>query len=115
MTEPEDLNNQMSFWAYFSRTSDTVFKASSHLLSLITEPVTAPATVRHTANKVKTITVNVNPGQPVAITPDQPVHALKKQLQWIFPDDFGDFLWIIGPLYIEKNFIKVIGDQASRL
>ena len=92
VTEPEDLKNQMSFLENFSRTSDTVFKTSSHLLPFITEPVTAPATVRNTANMVKAITENINPGQPVVITADQPVYALGKQLQWIFPDEFRDFV-----------------------
>ena len=102
----------MSFSAYFSRTSGTVFTTSNHLLPLITEPVTAKATVRHTANMVKAITENVNPGQRVVTTADQPVYALGKQLQWIFPDEFRDFVWILGPLHIEKNFIKAIGDQT---
>ena len=100
----------MSFSAYFYRTSDAVFKTSSHLLPFITEPLTAPATVRHSANMVKAITENVNPGQPIVITADQPVYALRKQLQWIFPDEFRDFVWMLGPLYTEQNFIKEIGD-----
>ena len=111
-TESEDLKDQMSFSTYFSRTSDTVFKTRSHLMPLITEPVTDPATVRHTANMVKAITENVNPGQPVVITADQPVYALGKQLQWIFPDEFRDFVWMLGPLHIENHFIKAISDQT---
>ena len=79
-TEPEDLKDQMSFSAYFSRTWETVFKTSSHLLPLITEPGTAPVTVRHTANMVKAIIESANPGQPVVITADQPVYAFGKHL-----------------------------------
>ena len=82
----------MNFSVYFSRNSNTVFKTSSHLLSLITEPVTAPATVRHPANMVKGITENVNPGHPVVIIAHQLVYALGKQLQRIFPDEFRDFV-----------------------
>ena len=41
MPEPEDDKDQISFPAYFSRTLDTLFKTSSHLL-LITELVTTP-------------------------------------------------------------------------
>ena len=80
-TEPEEVKDRMNFSAYFSRTSDTVSKTSSHLLPLITVPVTAPATVHHAANMVKAITENVNPGQPIVITADQSVYALRKQLQ----------------------------------
>ena len=79
-------------------------------MPLITEPVTAPATVHHSANMVKAIIENVNPGQPVVITADQPVYALRKQLQMIFPDEFREFVWMLGPLHIEQNFIKAIGD-----
>ena len=80
----------MGFSVYFSRTLDTVFKTSNHLLPFFIEPVTAPATVCHAANMVKAITENVNPGQLVVITADQPVSALGKQLQWVFPDELRD-------------------------
>ena len=54
------------------------FKTSNHILPIITEPVTAPTTVSHASNMVKAITENVNSGQPVVITADQPVYALGK-------------------------------------
>ena len=78
-------------------------------MPLIIQPVTAPAIVPHAANMVKAIIENVNPGQPVFITADQPVYAPGKQLQWIFPDEFRDFVWMLGPQHTEQNFIKVIG------
>ena len=59
---------------------------------------------------VKAITEIVNPDQPVVITADQPVYIFGKQLQWIFPDEFRDFVWMLRPLQIEQNFIKAIGD-----
>ena len=86
---------------------------SWHLLPLIAELVTATATMRHAANMVKAITENVNPGQPVVITANQPVYAFGKQLQWIFPDEFRDCVWMLGPLHIKRNFIKVIGDWSE--
>ena len=77
-TKSEDVKYQISLSAYFSRISDTVFKTSSHLLPLITDPVIAPASVHHAGNMVRAITENVNPGQPLVITADQPVYALGK-------------------------------------
>ena len=85
-------------------------KTGSHLLPLIPEPVTAPATVRHAVNIVHQITQKVNPGQISVITEDQPVYAIGKQLQWMFPTEFKDIVWILGPLHIEQVFIKAIGD-----
>ena len=64
---------------------------------------------------VKAIIENVNPGQPVVITADQPVYALRKQLQMIIPDEFREFVWMLGPLHIEQNFIKAIGDWLEEV
>ena len=100
--EPEDVKDRrMSFLVYFSRTLDTVFKKSSHFLLLITEPVIAPATVHDAVNITKAITENFNPGQPAVLTADQSVYTLGKQLQWIFPGEFRDFVWMLETLHIE--------------
>ena len=107
-TETEDVKDRMSFLGYFSRTFDKVFKTSNHLMPLITEPVKAPATVHHAANMVKSITENVNSAQPVVITLYQTVYDLGKQLQWIFPDEFRNIVWMLEPLQIEQKFIKEI-------
>ena len=37
------------------------------------------------------------------------MYDLRKQLQWLFPDEFRDFVWMLGPIQIEQNFIKAIG------
>ena len=78
----------------------------SHLLPLISEPVTCPATVRHAMIQVKAITEKLNPGQPAVITGNQAVYALGKQIQWVYPDKFNDVVWLVGPLHIEKNFME---------
>ena len=30
--------------------------------------------------------------------------------QWIYPDYFGNVIWMLGPLHIEQNFIQTIED-----
>ena len=81
-------------------------KTGRHLLSLVPEPVTAPATVRHAVNIVH----KINPGQISVITGDPPVYAIEKQLQWIFPTEFKGIVWVFGPLHIKQVFIKRIRD-----
>ena len=103
--EPEDVKDQMSFSVYFSRTSDTLFKTSSLFLLLTTEPVTDPA-----ANITKAITEKFSPGQEVVLTADNPVHTIRKQLQWMFPDECSDSVWMLEILHIEQNLRKTIGD-----
>ena len=65
---------------------------NSHLLSLISEPITAPATVHHAANIAKNITGKLNPDQNLIITADQPVCALGKQLQWMYPAEINNVI-----------------------
>ena len=79
-------------------------------MPIISEPVTAPATVPHAAYIVKKITNKVNPGQMTVINCDQAVYCIGKQLQWMFPDEFNDVFWFMGPLHIEQTFLKTIGN-----
>ena len=45
------------------------------------------------------------------ITADQPVCAIGKQVQWLYPDEYGDHkvLMMMGPLHIEMNFLHILG------
>ena len=76
-----DKNKRIHFSAFYSNQAMSPIKNGSHLLPLIPEPVTAPATVRHAANIVHKITQKVNPDQISVITGDQPVYEIGKQLQ----------------------------------
>ena len=107
---PESPEERMSFSAFYSVQANPPNSTSSNLLPLIPEPVTAPATVRHATKIVMGIVEEINPGQQPVITGDQPVYALGKQLQWMFPEEFENVVWLLGPLHIEQNFIKAIGD-----
>ena len=47
----------------------------------------------------------LNPGQSPFMTPDQPLFALAKEIQWLKPDLFGEVksLVMMGDLQIETN------------
>ena len=112
-TNPEgDIKTH--FAAFYSAIAEQPTKCSSHLLPLIPEPVTAPATVRHAVNIIHKIIEKVNPNQKVVITGDQPVYALGKQLKWRFPTEFDDTIWMLGPLHIEEMFLKLIGNWLEK-
>ena len=105
-------DESISFSAFYLRQQcdeTPVVKTSTHLLPIVPVPVQAPATVRHCTNQVKRITERLNPGQPAVITADQPVYAVGKQVQWMFPTEFKDVIWLLDPLHIEKNFLEAIG------
>ena len=46
-----------------------------------------------------------NPGQVPVITADQPIYATAKQIQWQWPEDYGEsqFLIMFGGLHIEMT------------
>ena len=50
----------------------------------------------------------------IIITGDQPAYALGKKVQWMFPDQFRDVLWMMGPLHIEMAFLDAIGNWLDR-
>ena len=98
------------FSVFYSHQAISPIKTGSHQLPLIPEPVTAPAAVRHAVNIVHKITQNVSPGQISIITGNRPVYAIQKHLQWMFPTEVKDIVWILGPFHIKQATIKLIGD-----
>ena len=66
--------------------------------------------VRHWITVICKIIEHVHPGQSTAITGDQAVYALGKQVQFMYPLEFGKNIWTMGPLHIEMAFISATGD-----
>ena len=85
-------------------------KTRSVLLPLLDESINSTATVRHCIEIVQNITNNLNPTEKVIITADQPVHALGKQVQWMYQERYGNVLWMMGPLHIELAYMSATGD-----
>ena len=72
----------ISFAAFHSKMTTAISsKSVSQLLALFPDSVNTPATVRHCALVIKSITKKMNPGQIPVITVDQPAYALRKQVQ----------------------------------
>ena len=84
----------------------------STLLPLLKESITSTATVAHTMKIVKLILQHVNPGQIPVMTADQPVYAISKQVQWLYPELYGEgkLLMMMGALHIEMCLLSTIGD-----
>ena len=87
------------------------FKTQSTLLPILLESVNSPALVRQCVEIIKLLTQHLNQSQKqIMITGDQPVYALGKKVQWMFPDQFCDVLWMMGPLHIEIAFLDPISN-----
>ena len=54
----------------------------------------------------------VNPGQIPVIACDQPLFKITKQIQWMWPEEYGEesFVIMLGGLHIKMALLKVLGD-----
>ena len=61
---------------------------------------------------VKNAVEHVNPGQTPVVTLDQPLFDLIKQIQWKWPEKYGEdkMAVIFGGLHIEMAALKTLGD-----
>jgi len=82
------------------------------LLPLFQESAHTVAMIRHSMDVVKRAVEHLNPGQTPVLTFDQPLFALAKQIQWKWPEKYGQDMFVImfGGLHIEMAALKTIGD-----
>lgn len=81
------------------------------LLPLLRDQAHSVATIKHAMNKIREGVAFLNPGQTPVLTADQPLYALAKQIQWHWPDEYGEDKVVImfGGLHIEMTALKSIG------
>ena len=115
--ETLDPSANISWAAYHaSNLDDHDFQSCiSALLPLFTEEAKSPSMIRHVMDLVKKAVLHLNPGQVPVLTLDQPLYTVAKQLQWTWPDRYGEsqFIIILGGLHIEMCTLKCIGDWLN--
>jgi hypothetical protein len=79
------------------------------LLPLFYESAHSAAMIGHAIDVVTDSVQHVNPGQVPVLAADQPLFAIGKQLQWTFPEKYGEDKLVImfGGLHIEMAILKV--------
>ena len=93
-----------------SEDTDTT-PAISSLLPLFPDQAKSAAMICHSLNIIKASVNHLNPGQIPVVAMDQPLYAVAKQIQWNFPDKYGEkqFVIIFGGLHVEMALLKAIG------
>lgn len=81
----------------------------SSLMPMLRDQAHDVATIKHSLEKIKEAVGFLNPTQSPVVTADQPLFALAKQIQWTWPHEFGNFVFILGGLHIEMTILKMIG------
>ena len=102
-------NVNISWAAYHALNQGSVDRiiTPTALLSLFHESAHTVTMIR--MDVVKSAVVHLNAGQTPVLTFDQPLFTLAKQIQWKWPDKYGEekFVVMFGGLHIE---MKTIGD-----
>lgn len=100
-------------WSGYHAALETkkIHPAINALLPLFHEKASDPAMVKHAMNLTKQLTEYLNPGQTVVICADQQLYTVIKTIQWNWPKEYGEshFVAMLGPLHVEKAFLRVLG------
>lgn len=81
------------------------------LLPLFYKNSKSVAMMTHGMDIIHQSTNFLNPGQGAVIAMDQPLYALAKTIQWVWPNKYGeDKMFIMfGSLHIEQDILRVLG------
>ena len=111
----EDANLETISWSAFhlsKQRCNSVEISLTSLLPLFQEQAHSVAMIKHSMDKVKYLVNFPNPGRTPIITADQPLFVIAQQIQWEWPEMYGEdkFIVLFGGLYIEMACFKVLGD-----
>ena len=67
----------------------------SSLMPILQEQAHSVATIKHAMDKVKEVTSFLNPRQTPVMACDQPLFVLAKQIQWEWPEIYGEDRFVV--------------------
>ena len=84
---------------------------STILLPLFQERAHTVAMIKHSLDVTSKAVEHLNPGQNPVVTFDQPIYALAKQIQFRWPEKYGEDKLVVmfGGLHIEMAALKMLG------
>ena len=102
-------------WAAHSASEQppqSIIPSTIALLPLFRENAHSTCMMAHAMQMVINATHHLNPSQTPVIVSDQPLYALCKQIQWTWPQKYGEdkIVIMMGGLHIEMNLLKLLGD-----
>ena len=105
-------------WAAFHASRQTLEirpTCSTVLLPLFQESAHTVAMIKHSLDVISKSVEHLNPGQGPVVTFDQPLYALAKQIQFKWPEKYGEDKLVVmfGGLHIEMAALKMLGHWLS--
>ena len=109
--QKDNINGWISWSAYHAAHQESTVPppAIYALLPLFLDSAHSVAMIRHSTDIVKAAVQHLNPGQVPIITADQPLYTIIKEIQWTWPNIYGEdrFVVMFGGLHIEMSILKV--------
>ena len=112
MSDKELEENNLAWAAFHAvRNEPSGCPCSSVLLPLFRQSANTAAMMRHTLVVVQDVLRKLNEDQTPVIAADQPLFALLKQIQWHWPNKFGEqhIVILLGGLHTEMAVLRMIG------
>ena len=111
-SEGEKLNVSWAAFHASRQTQEIPAACSTVLLPLFQESAHTVAMIKHSLDVISKSVKHLNPGQCPVITFDQPLFALAKQIQLMWPDKYGEHKMVImfGGLQPEMVALKMLGN-----
>ena len=112
VTEKTNWALNVNWSAHLDSKQSSEFEVNfTSLLPLLRDQAPSVATIRCVMDKIKDIVAILNPGQTPVNAADQPIYAVAKQIQWHWPNQYGEekLVMMFGGLHIEMAALKSIG------
>ena len=105
------LRERISFSGFYSKKEiSTQHKCINELLPFLEDSVNSLGMAKHCMMLVEKLVSTINSHQDPVITADQPVYALGKRVQWMYPDRFKNVVCMMSRLHIEMALLNAIDD-----
>ena len=109
--EQVDKMDWISWSAYHANIQEMLISpaAINSLMPLFVDSAHSVAMIKHSMTIVQAAIQHLNSGQVPVLTADQPLFSLAKQIQWTWPNTFGEnnFVIMLGGPDIEMAVLKV--------
>uniref|UniRef100_A0A1X7TUM9 Uncharacterized protein n=1 Tax=Amphimedon queenslandica TaxID=400682 RepID=A0A1X7TUM9_AMPQE len=110
-------DDKITWSAYHAslRSSSAMIPALNQLLPLFYEKAATAAMIKHGMDVIRKTMEYLNPGQTPIVTFDAPLFALAKQIQWNWPQTYGQnvIIAMFGGLHIEMAMWKTFRDYLE--
>ncbi|CAE1280410.1 unnamed protein product [Acanthosepion pharaonis] len=106
-TDVDDVSNITWSAHHVSQKRTSEYETSiTSLLPLLRDQAHSIATIKHAMKKVREAVAFLNPGQTPVLAADQPLYAMAKEIQWYWPEEYGEdkFVIMFGGLHSSEVY-----------